>query len=160
MSTNVSIIILTHNGVDATRWCLTGLSHTAYDNVEVVFVDNGSTDETLAVLRDAVSEDPVRRRLIENDSNVGCSTARNRGAADARGEFLVFLDNDVVVRTRRWVDILLETFADAGVGAASPKLVYPSPPHPIQFAGGAVSPSGKVQFMGRGKPRNSLSVSV
>jgi GT2 family glycosyltransferase len=156
MRDNVSIVILTHNRVESTRWCVTGLRETAYRPFEVIFVDNGSTDDTVRELR-ALSESgpPFRCRVIENDSNVGCSTARNQGADAAEGAFLVFMDNDVVTRTRHWLDLLIATFGDESVGGASPKLVYPMPPYPIQFAGGAVSPGGRVQFIGRGEPRGA-----
>ncbi len=155
MADNVSIVILTHNGVEATRWCIAGLKETTYRPFEVVFVDNGSTDETVSVLTDLCTSSALGCRLIENAENVGCSTARNQGAHAAKGPFLVFMDNDVVVRSRGWLEVLRAAFESEEVGAASPKLVYPFPPYPIQFAGGAVSPGGKVQFIGRGTPRTS-----
>lgn len=151
----VSIVILTHNRCEYTRWCLRGLQKTSYRPLEVVFVDNGSTDDTLDILRDfASTSGDIDCMILENNENVGCSTARNQGAEAASGRFIVFMDNDVVVRTKGWVTILTTVLADDTVAAASPKLLFPFPPYLIQFAGGAVSPSGKVQFMGRGKARD------
>jgi GT2 family glycosyltransferase len=156
MNKKVSVVVLTHNRAEYTRWCLKGLLKTTYRPLEIVFVDNGSTDETVSMLREfSFPSDDVTCTVIKNPDNVGCSTARNQGAEASNGAFIVFMDNDVVVRTTRWIEGLIEPFADKTVRASSPKLVFPFPPYLIQFAGAAVSPSGKVQFMGRGEPISS-----
>lgn len=155
-TTKVSVVLLTHNRCEYTRWCLKGLLETTYRPLEIIFVDNGSTDETISTLREfSFPSHDVSCTVIENIANVGCSTARNQGAEAADGAFLAFMDNDVVVRTKRWLEGLIEPFEDEAVAASSPKLVFPFPPYLIQFAGAAVSPAGKVQFMGRGEPRTA-----
>ena len=154
----VSVVTLTHNKLDYTRRCLTGLLETSYSPWELVVVDNGSTDGTrewLGEFRLAAEKSGVSVVIIANDGNIGCSTARNQGAERARGERVVFMDNDVALRRRDWLAGLgacLDRHDDAGI--VGPKLVYPFPPHAIQCAGAAVSPSGRVQFVGRGEPRD------
>lgn len=155
-SQKISVIVLTHNRCEYTRWCLRGLRETTYRPLEIIFVDNGSTDETVPMLKEfSFPSEDVACTVIENPTNVGCSTARNQGAEAAGGTFLVFTDNDVVVRSRRWLEGLIEPFKDEAVAASSPKLVFPFFPYNIQFAGAAVTHSGRVQFMGRGEPRTA-----
>src|SRR5262249_10570266 len=83
---------------------------------EVVFVDNGSTDGTVKWLRAQVAGNPAYR-LIENPRNEGFARGCNQGIAAARGEFIVLLNNDVVV-AEHWLTGLLECLhatPDAGI---------------------------------------------
>jgi glycosyltransferase involved in cell wall biosynthesis len=87
----VSVVIPTHNRRDLLKLAL----HTALwqqdVNLEVIVVDDGSTDDTATVV--AGVEDP-RVRLIRHEESQGVSAARNRGIAEARGEWIAFLDDD------------------------------------------------------------------
>ncbi len=158
MTPEVTLVILTHNKAACTRRCMSSLLQTRSVGWELVAVDNGSTDGTRAWLetfREHAARAGVEVSLIFNDGNIGCSTARNQGLARARGARVAFLDNDVAVRQRSWLRRLnaaLDARSDAVM--IGPKLVYPYPPHAIQCAGAAVSPSGRVQFTGRGEPRD------
>jgi len=77
------------------------------------------------------------------------------------GRYWVFLDNDVSVRTRGWLERLrAEIDGDPRVGMVGAKLVYPLPPHDIQCAGCDVTPSGQVAFRGRGRPRTDPEFNV
>lgn len=88
----VSVVIPTHNRApiicDAVR---SALAQT-YRDVEVVVVDDGSTDNTLEVLEERFGRDP-RVRVISRQQG-GVAAARNSGIAEARGEYLAFLDSD------------------------------------------------------------------
>ncbi len=153
----VSVITLTHNKLAYTRRCLASLLDTAYAPWELVVVDNGSTDGTpewVEGFRAEAAKTGVAVTLVRNAGNIGCSTARNQGAAASRGERLVFADNDVALRSRGWLARLGAVFdADRSVGIVGPKLVYPIAPHLIQCAGVGISRSGRVLFRGRGEPR-------
>ena len=154
----VSVVTLTHNKLDWTRRCLPSLLATADARWELVIVDNGSTDGTpawVATFAETARAAGVPVKLIRNAGNIGCSTARNQGAAASTGARLVFIDNDVALRSRRWLAALGATLdADPAVGIVGPKLVYPVSPHPIQCAGVGISRSGRVLFRGRGEPRD------
>ncbi|MCK5850354.1 MAG: glycosyltransferase family 2 protein [Kiritimatiellae bacterium] len=158
MNPFVSVITLTHNKIDYTKRCLSSLLKTSYIPWELVIVDNGSTDGTVEWLkkfRITAEESGVSVALVLNDSNIGCSTARNLGSERARGERLVFVDNDVALRSKTWLTQMgscLDRHPDAGIVGL--KLVYPYKPHPIQCAGAAISPSGRIQFTGRGEQRD------
>ena len=65
--------------------------------VELLVADNGSTDGSLDGLRAAVGSNP-RVRILESGANVGFARANNRALAEARGEWLLFLNPDCVIR--------------------------------------------------------------
>ena len=156
----VSVVVLTHNKLEITRRCLPSLVNSTHRAWELIVVDNGSDDGTvewsLAHLDTLRRDHGIEGSLIRLDRNAGCSTARNHGLGAARAPYVAFLDNDVAVRTRAWMEILVERLGgDARIAAAGPKLVYPTPPYAIQCAGVAISPHGRVQFRGRGEPRET-----
>jgi GT2 family glycosyltransferase/glycosyltransferase involved in cell wall biosynthesis len=107
----VSVIVLTHNSLAFTKACLDSLERfTDYPNWELVVVDNASTDGTRDFLRAYVGEEGrAHVRLVLNDTNVGFAAGNNAGAREARGSYLVFLNNDTFV-TRGWIGDLLRHF--------------------------------------------------
>lgn len=154
----ISVIILTHNQLAVTRRCLPTLLQPADAPWELIVIDNGSTDGTQDWLERDLAvqarEAGVEFRLIRNAANAGCSTARNQGIAAARGDCLVFQDNDVALRSRlAWARLRQELETQPKAAMVGPKLVYPTAPHAIQCAGVGISPRGRVLFRGRGEDR-------
>jgi len=154
-----SLITLSYNKLACTRRCLSALiTDSATDAPwEMIVVDNGSTDGsgewcgTELVELGRARGVPVT--VLHNAGNIGCSYSRNRAIALARGEYLVFADNDIAPRTRRWMPGLRDALAAVpGAGMAGAKMVYPWPPYPIQCAGVGISKRGHVCFRGRGEP--------
>ncbi len=88
----VSIIIPSYQHAKALRVCLGSVTQQSYDEVEVIVVDDGSTDETKEVVK---MFDGVRYVYQEN---AGPQVARNRGFDESRGEFVIFCDADVVMQ--------------------------------------------------------------
>lgn len=152
----VSIVILARNKAAYTRACLASLLKTEPPELELIVVDNGSTDETPAVLEEAARHAEamgVGLRVISHKQNVGCSTGRNQGVAAASGDEVVFLDNDTEIRDAAWLLKLRKVLTDEKDAAiVGPKLCYPFEPKQIQCAGVAVSPTGRILFRGRGCP--------
>lgn len=98
-----SILVVTHDALDQTRRCLEALracSEAAHPT-EIIFVDNGSADGTVDFLRE---QDDVQ--LISNAKNLGAPRARNQALELAKGDHVVFMDNDVMV-TPGWLGRLL-----------------------------------------------------
>ena len=95
----VSIIIPTHNRFESTRRALASARDQTYAQVEIVVVDDGSTDGTVPYLRSLGSElapGAMLRTLFQ--PNRGASAARNRGLDACAGTFVMFLDSDDVLR--------------------------------------------------------------
>ncbi|HNR91185.1 MAG TPA: glycosyltransferase [Dokdonella sp.] len=131
-SPRVSIVIPVYNKFAYTAACLRSLGeHAGTVPFEVIVVDDGSTDATAQRLAQVGGV-----RAVRNAENLGFVGSCNAGAALARGEFVLFLNNDTVV-TPGWLEALLECFeqeTDAGLVGA--QLVYPD--GRLQEAGGIV----------------------
>ena len=153
----ISIVIPSLNKVYYTRRCLESLLATVEAEYELVLVDNGSTDGTAEYLlefRARAAALGIHTVLLLHDHNVGACTARNQGIALSHGSELAFLDNDIVLRDRRWLAILRERlYADERTAVVTPKLLFPFPPYAIEHAGIAISPTGAIGYLGRGADR-------
>ncbi len=90
--TYVSIIIPIYNAQDYLEECLDSLLLQKLRNIEIICVNDGSTDNTANILKKYADKDK-RITIIEQD-NLGAATARNKGIEMARGEYLLFLDAD------------------------------------------------------------------
>lgn len=121
----VSIIIPTRDRPELIRACLRSiLSTTAYPSYEVVLVDGGSTDpRTLALYEELRGEGRVR--LVRYEGEFNYSRANNLGAAHARGDLLLFLNNDTEVRAADWLDELAGWAGRPEVGVVGCRLVRP-----------------------------------
>jgi GT2 family glycosyltransferase/glycosyltransferase involved in cell wall biosynthesis len=151
----VSIVIPVYGRLELTRGCLEQLLlHTQSPEVEVIVVDNASPDGTAAYL---ASLGP-RIRVLSNDSNLGFARACNQGARAARGEQLLFLNNDTIP-PRGWLEPLLaELERDASVAIVGARLLYPD--GSVQHAGVAFSrPDGVPYHVYRGAARQHPAVS-
>ncbi len=89
----ISIVILTFNSARIILPCLESIFSQMVDNLEVIIVDNGSTDTTIKVIRNSYAQ----VSLIENNKNLGACEARNQGIGIASGDWILTLDCDVVL---------------------------------------------------------------
>ena len=115
----VSIIIPSYNNLNYLKMGLNSLRiNSLYPNIEIVVVDNASDGETVAYLKKMEQEWDLLS-VIYNESNVGFARANNQAAKVARGEYLVLLNDDVVV-TKGWLTGLLGYFRNPEVGMVGP----------------------------------------
>lgn len=103
-----SIIVLTWNQLPYTQECLASISAHTPEPYELIIVDNGSTDGTVAWLHQQAHQDN-RIRVIANEANLGFAQGCNQGIEAAQGEYILLLNNDVVVTTE-WLSGLLECY--------------------------------------------------
>lgn len=92
----ISVIVPCYNCCTTVERCLESILRQTFENLEVIAVDDGSQDNTLAVLEKIQKKDS--RLSILRQSNEGPSSARNHGMKHAKGEFIAFVDSD------DWVD--------------------------------------------------------
>ncbi|HYE30820.1 MAG TPA: glycosyltransferase [Methylomirabilota bacterium] len=85
----VSVVVASYNGARTLEVCLESLQRINYPNVEVILVDDGSTDQTTQI-----AEKFPKVRYIRHDVNRGLSAARNTGIQAARGQIVAFTDSD------------------------------------------------------------------
>jgi GT2 family glycosyltransferase/tetratricopeptide (TPR) repeat protein len=123
-----TVVILAWNAWAHTRACLDSLQPTIRPDDQVVVVDNGSSDGT------GVGLTQYRwLEVVTNPDNRGFAPGCNQGAAMARGEMIVFLNNDTLV-SDGWLDELLAPFADGAVGATGPRSNNVSGPQRVDDA--------------------------
>ena len=88
----VSVIMPVYNAEDYLRPAIDSVLDQTLKEIELICVDDGSTDHSLEIIKEYRNNDARVRIITEN--NAGPSLARNKGLARARGEFIVFLDAD------------------------------------------------------------------
>ena len=107
----ISVVVLTYNNLELTKNCLDSLvTHSNYANLEIIVVDNNSSDDTPAFLK-AWAEGHSNRIIILNHDNKGFAAGNNLGLAAASGDYLVILNNDTVV-TAGWAKGLMRHLLD------------------------------------------------
>jgi len=112
----VSIVMLSWNAPQFTRLALESIRRHTRGDYEVIIVDNGSGPETVDWLKTLTDV-----RVIYNLTNRGYAGGNNQALAAARGEYVVLLNNDVVV-TEGWLDDLLAAFERIpGLGVSAPR---------------------------------------
>lgn len=138
-----SLIIPVFNQAAHTLDCLRAIAeHPPRIACEILVVDDGSTDQTAGWMTQINGVHFHRR-----NQNGGFIATCNEGAAHARGEFLVFLNNDTVPQPG-WLDALLDTFAaHPQAGLVGAQLLYPD--GRLQEAGGVVFRDGSAWSYGR-----------
>jgi len=116
----ISVIVLTYNNLDLTKACLESLyQNSMYPNLEIIIVDNASTDDTPTFLREFSKQQP-RAKIILNEENLGFSAGNNVGLNAATGDYLVILNNDTYV-TPGWALTLMNHLRrDKSVGIIGP----------------------------------------
>lgn len=92
MSGKVSVIIPIYNKEDFLTECLETVIHQSLNDIEIVCVNDGSTDDSLKIVKQYAQND--NRFLVINQKNAGVAVARNNGLRQASGEFVCFLDPD------------------------------------------------------------------
>ena len=97
-SPRVSVIVIFLNEERFLESAIASVYGQSFTDWELLLVDDGSTDASTGIAKDHVVRDPGRVRYVEHPghANLGMSAARNAGLAEARGEFVAFLDADDV----------------------------------------------------------------
>ena len=116
-------MILNRDGREHLARCLGAIATTRYRDVEVIVVDNGSTDGSPDFAESF--ELPFPLRVIRNATNRTFSEANGQGVAIAAGQLVCFLNNDVDPITDDWLGYLVETMTSRGAVAVGARLIYP-----------------------------------
>ncbi len=129
----VSIVIPTHDAPALLDRCLQSIrDRTTYPAYEIVLVDNRSTDpEALSLLARAAAGQGTT--VVRDNGYFNFARLCNAGVAQARGQYIVLLNNDTEVITPRWLEALISIAQLPGVGAVGGQLLYPG--GTIQHAG-------------------------
>jgi ADP-heptose:LPS heptosyltransferase/GT2 family glycosyltransferase len=132
-SSLVSVIVPTGGKVDLLTTCVTGLfERTAYRNFELVILYNTMTRPEVFPYLDRLANDP-RVKIIDSQGPFNFSRICNLGAANAAGEFLLFLNDDIETIDPGWLDAMIAQAERPEVGLVGARLLYPD--GKIQHAG-------------------------
>lgn len=118
----VSVIVVTWNGKKYALECLESLRAQSVENLEIIVVDNGSTDGTPEAIRDEYPEVV----LLENGCNLGFATANNIGMQACHGEYIALINSDVVVPRNCLQRIVEFMRGKSNVGMVGPKMLSPN----------------------------------
>ena len=109
----ISVIIPVYNVEKYLRQCLDSVAGQTYDNLEIICIDDGSTDSSGAILDEYAAKD--RRFKIIHQKNRGISAVRNRGIDESFGEWISFIDGDDIVETHFYEKLLSKQQKDKDI---------------------------------------------
>lgn len=140
---DVSILLVLHNRAELTLACLNSILASQDVSYEIVVVDNASTDRSHQLL-DRIEG----ARILRNETNVGFGAAVNQAALEARGEYVLLLNNDTQLLGNSLEAAVRHISADPGVGAVGAKIVLLD--GSLQEAGSIIWQDGTALGYGRG----------
>jgi GT2 family glycosyltransferase len=135
-----SIIVVTWNGLDHLKNFLPSVLKTTYDQFEVIIADNASSDGT----KEWIEKHAPECRVVSYDRNHGYCGGNNKAVPFAKGDILLFLNNDVRVEPD-WLDHLNASFQRPETGVVQPKLRSHLQPDYFEYAGAA---GGYIDWLG------------
>lgn len=128
----ISVIIVSWNALHHLKRFLPSVCGTEYPNFEIILADNASTDESVQFVKENF-KDVI---ITQFDKNYGYCGGNNRAVSVAKGEILLFLNNDVEV-DKKWLDAIGEEFLTQNVAAVQPKLLSLTNSDYFEYAGAA-----------------------
>ncbi|WKT58308.1 glycosyltransferase family 2 protein [Candidatus Nitrosotenuis chungbukensis] len=129
----VSIIILNYNAGDLLLDCVQSVFKTDYTNIELIVVDNASTDSSHLRCKERFPNIV----LIENKGNLGYCEGNNVGIRQAAGDFIAILNPDTIV-SPKWLQELISAYREVGEGLYQPKILSLYEKNVIQSTGNMI----------------------
>ncbi|HAH20375.1 MAG TPA: hypothetical protein DCL49_05665 [Candidatus Omnitrophica bacterium] len=111
----ISIIVVNYNGKRYLKNCFDSLYKLKYSHYEIIFVDNGSQDDSVKFIRSNFQ----KAQILKLQSNFGLAIASNRGAKVAKGDYLFFLNNDTLVDENILTELVRVAQSDKGIGVCA-----------------------------------------
>jgi len=148
----VSIIIVNFNGRHFLNDCLKSLERLKYpkDKFEVILVDNASSDGSV----EYVKEKFPWVKILQLDKNYGFCKPNNEGAKIAKGDYLIFLNNDTIVTPEWLLELVKGVLSDKKVISCASKMLYCDKRNIINTAGGKITIVGGGFYRGYGERDN------
>ena len=112
----VSVIVLNYNAGELLLNCIESIKKSAYKNLEIIVVDNISTDKSQKVCKEKYPD----IKLIQNDENFGYCEGNNIGIREAKGDYIIILNPDTIVESN-WIEELISAYNKFGEGLYQPK---------------------------------------
>ena len=145
----VTVIVVNFNRVNLLRFCLQSLVSQDASAVELIVVDNASSDGSA----DMVASEFPQAKLIRSTTNLGFCAGNNVAIAQARGPFIALLNNDAIAQPQ-WLSAMLAAMADPKVGMVASKIMVanrPAVPGVIDKIGHGIYWDGQNRGRGSGE---------
>lgn len=136
----VSVLIPNKDQRETLKTCLESLKKTAYPNYEIIIIENNSSEEQTYAYYKELERDPKVRIVRWEQKGFNYSALNNFGARFAKGEYLLFLNNDIEAIKSGWMEELLANCQRRNVGIVGAKLYYPD--DTVQHAGTIIGLGG------------------
>jgi len=114
----VSVIVLNYNAGELLLNCIESVKKSAYKNLEIIVVDNISTDKSQKICKEKHPD----IKLIQNDENFGYCEGNNIGIREAEGDYIIILNPDTIVESN-WIEELISAYNKFGEGLYQPKIL-------------------------------------
>lgn len=125
MMKKVSIVVPVYNTEKYVRDCLESLVNQSLEDIEIIMVNDGSTDGSLTILKEYEHKYPDKIRIVDKE-NGGMSDARNAGLKHATGEYIGFVDGDDYVKETTYATLYEKAKSkDFDIVACNINYVYP-----------------------------------
>ena len=115
----VSVVIVNWNGEAILQECLFSLFTQDYRNIQVIVLDNNSTDKSKDIIKNF-----KKAEFIESDKNLGFAEGNNVASGKAKGEYVLLLNNDTIVTKNFLKDLVAILKKDKDIGIVQPKILY------------------------------------
>lgn len=145
----VSVIVVNWNRRDLLRSCLESLAAQTCADLEVILVDNGSSDGSAEMAEHEFAA-RLSLRIIRSAVNLGFCAGNNRGIEAAGGDLIALLNNDATAAPD-WIGQLSAAFVQPDVGMAASKILVHEDPRRIDKAGHLIYPDGQNRGRGSGE---------
>lgn len=103
----VSVVMLNYNGLKYLKETIPPILELDYPNYEFIIVDNGSTDGSIEFINGF-----EKIRLIENGENLGYSKGKNIGVREAKGEYILSIDNDILISNKINITEIIRSYGE------------------------------------------------
>lgn len=132
-----SIITVNYNGIKDTYELAKSLDQHESFPYELIIVDNGSEDNEASILKECLAEALKKGQIkvIRSEKNLGFAGGNNLGLKEAIGDFILFLNNDIIIEKPIIENMVSCFYKDAKIGLVSPKIKYEQKREYIQYAG-------------------------
>lgn len=127
----VSVLVLNYNGKKFLKDCFDSLKSAKYDPVEILLIDNKSTDDSIAYTKQNYPD----VQIVQTHANQGYSRAYNIAFKYARGKYVVLLNNDVKVHPDWLGPMVAAAEREPDIAALQPKILSMPEPGSFEYAG-------------------------
>src|SRR5258708_9727416 len=159
MSKLASIIIVNWNGKKHLETCLSSLQKQEYSPIEIIVVDNASSDDSVEYIRKHFP----KTKIIINQENLGFAEANNIGYRQTKGEYIIFLNNDTRVEKNFLSELVKAIETDQQIGGAQSKILLMDEPDKLDSIGAFLTQAGFLYHYAVGKkdaPKYSYQIDL